>query len=168
MVSDFVNLKTLDRPTQIGRLAQALGFAGIVGPIVNAVARAAIAVAEPAPLIGSLPSFSPLVVGFHHHLLILPFNVFLGACLMYIGTGFLANRPWALGAMRKACWAGVGLSLLAAFLFALSILGPVHPVARLISLACVGVAIAWVVILVRVARELAGPTFEAHFGTATS
>jgi hypothetical protein len=168
MIGDLINLRSLDRPKQLGRLAQVLGFAGVVGPIASVVTRATIPVASPGPMIDSLPQFSPLVVAFQHQLLILPFNVLLGICLMYIGTSFLANRPWALVAMRKACWFGVGLSLVAAALFVLSIVGPVHPVARFFSLACVGVCIAWAVILGRVARELDGPAFEERVGSSVS
>jgi len=166
--NDFWNLYRLDRFTRIGRACQLLGFASAVGPIAGAMARASSPDPIPSSVLDALPAFNPVVISLRYQYELVAANLVAGVWLMYLGTAFLAVSSWALDGMRTTCLVSAGLSVTAALLFGISIVGTLNPAARFLTLGCTASALVWAIFLLWLARELGKPEYRQKFQAAAS
>lgn len=166
MLNDFVNLRSLDRFRQIGRGCQLLGAVLILGPTLAAISSAITPV--PPSFLDPLPDYNPSVFALHHPSLVALVSAVIGLLLVAIGTGFLAARPWALVAMRRACWTAACISTAGGVLWALSIHGVSNLKAQVLGVGSSIVAIAFALLFWRVDRELDKPEYAVRFHGPTN
>ena len=168
MLSDIANFRRLDRFQQIGRGCQVAGVAFILGPTLGAIIRATAPTPTSSSLLDPLPSYNPSVFALHHPGLVALITAALGLPLVAIGSGFLATRPWALVAMRRACWAAASISVVVGALWAFSLLGLSNLATQAFGVASVLVTLVFALLFWRVGRELKKREYAVRFHAATS
>ena len=163
MLSDFINIRTLDRFHQIGRYAQLAGALMIVGPSFAAVTNVLVPSSVPNPFLDKLPEFNPSAIAYRHPLWSAAAIIPIGIVAIVVGTQFLSKRPWAARAMNRLCWFGLALLLIEGALFGVSALSVQTPVLIVFSVAAILLCGFFAHILFRTTRDLKRPDVLGQF-----